>query len=1046
MKKTMKQLLFSLLMSCLVIVAYAQQRTVTGTVMDDQGSPLAGISYVLKGTTLGGTTSADGTFSINVSGANPVLVFSGVGFTTQEVSVGNQTTLHVVLVRSDAQLETVVVTALGIRRESRSLGYAVQEVKGETLAATKEVNIANALTGQVAGLQVVRSSNGPAGSSKIVLRGFNSLTGDNQPLIVVDGIPMNNFTGQSNTDYWNPSLDMGNGLSDLNSEDIASISVLKGPSAAALYGTRAGNGVILITTKTGRAQKGVGLTISSSVGFERPFMSPQIQSAFGQGSDNGFDVTSGASWGPKITGQQVKNWDSTTSAMQAYDNINRFLKTGIVSNQNISFQQQYNSTSVYTSYNRVDNISMIPGAKLIRNNITTRAVSKLANDKLTLDAKVQYNNTDARNRPLGGPDLGNNTFALLYLFPRSMDITGFRNPLRQNGTMLWYGAGNGLNPYWTEKYRLNNDVRDRFLMSGSLKYEFTEWLNAEIKAGGDMYTTNTEGKTYGGSPLTPSGRYNLGKETFQETNYSAMLNARKDELFGKFGGALTLGGNLMNQRYSSISGNAGELEVPNLFSLNNSTTNPSVGQGFSQRKINSLFGSAQLSYDNFIYLDGTLRNDWSSTLSPANRSFMYPSISASMVFTELLSRNDALPTWFSYGKVRASYASVGNDLGAYQLYNTYSIGSDPKGITTAERGSRLYNDSVKNELIKNIELGTELRFFRNRLGIDFSYYKSNAINQLIGLPMDPLSGYGSRMINAGNIQNQGFELVLNGTIIQQNDGFNCNSILNISRNRNKIIELSKALDIQEYHLGGFDVVSVRAIEGGGYGDIFGTTYRRVTDESSPFFGQWLLNSSGLPVVAEDGKQFHLGNQQANALLGWTNNFSYKNIGLSFLIDGRFGGQMFSGTMLAMQRNGSAASTVVDGERASFVVDGAIVDQVDASGKVLSYKKNDIQVTPQQYWTAGGGNLGIAEQNIYDATNIRLRNIQLNYQLPTGFVSKAGMQSARIGVSCNNVLMLRSHMNGIDPESVFATGSNAIGFENLTAPTSRTVFLNLSVTF
>jgi len=1045
MKNSIKQLLFSVLLSCLTIITYGQQRTISGTVMNEQGSPLEGVSYVVKGTTAGGTTNSVGEFSVTVTGANPVIVFSYVGYATQEISVANVTgDLNLVLkAGGSSEMQEVVVTALGIKRESKSLGYAVQEVKGEQLAATRELNVANALTGQVAGLQVARSSNGPGGSSKIILRGLSSLTGDNQPLIVVDGVPINNFTGQTNTDYWNPSLDMGNGLSDLNAEDIASISVLKGPSAAALYGTRAGNGAILITTKTGRKQQGIGITLSSSTGFERPFMSPDAQFDFGQGTNGSYDVLSPLSWGPKIEGQSLRKWDSTMAPLQAFsDNINNFLRTGVVSNQNITFQQQLGGTSVYTSYNRVDNMSMIAGAKLIRNNITTRAVSKFAQDKLTLDAKVQFNNMESRNRPLGGPDLGNNIFALMYNFPRSMDILDFKDYLNPNGTMRWWGSGNGLNPYWTEKNRLNNDVRDRFIMSGSLKYNIAKWLDAEIRGGSDMYTTSTESKVYGGSPLTATGRYSMGKETFIETNYSAMLNARKDNIVGNLGGAVMVGGNLMNQKYSSLSASAGELEVPNLFSLNNSSTNPSVGQGFSQRKINSLYGSVQLNYDGFFFVDAILRNDWSSTLSPANRSFSYPALSSSLVFSDMLRKSGNKPAWLSYGKIRASYGVAGNDLGAYQLYNTYWIGKDPAGITNAGRNSTLYDENVVNELIKNIEFGTELKFFGSRLGIDFTYYKQNATNQLIPLPMDPLSGYTSRIINAGDIQNQGIELVLTGNILEKDDGLNWSTIFNISRNRNKIVELSNALNITERQLGGFDNVRIMAFTGGAYGEIYGNTYRRVEDKTSPYYGQLLLNAEGLPV---EGPVKVLGNQLARMIFGWTNNFSYKNVSLSFLIDGRLGGEIFSGTNYAMQMSGTAAATVVNGKRDPFVVDGVIA-QTNSAGQITGYTKNTIEVTPQVYWRTTPGNLGFGERNIYDATNIRLRNIQLNYQLPKSFANRIGMQGARVGVSALNVLMLRSHLNGVDPESVFATGTNAIGFENLAAPTSRTIFINFALNF
>lgn len=1023
---------------------YAQSLiTVTGKITDTANVALSNVSVNVKGKSTGAISDASGMYSIKVA-QNGTLVFSSVGYAPKEIRVSGKT-LDVTLTPAIQNAgEEVIVTALGIKRQSKSIGYAVQEVKGESIVATREPNITNALSGQVAGLQVVRSSNGPGGSSKILLRGFSSLTGDNQPLIVIDGVPMNNFVGQSNSDYWNPSLDMGNGLSDLNAEDIAGISVLKGPSAAALYGTRAGNGVILITTKSGKIQKGLGLTVSSSVGFESPFMIPKLQNDFSQGNEGVFKLNTTSSWGQKIDGKTiVTQIDSTKSPLKAYNNVSNFLKTGIVSNHNISFQQQYKSTSVYTSYNRVDNMSMIPGATLVRNNITTRAISKTAGDKLILDAKIQYNNTNVENRPLGGPGVSNNTFALLYLFPRTIDITQFSNPLNEKEKMRWFGGGAGVNPYWSQKYRLNNDSRDRFLLNGSLKYELNSWINAELRAGRDMYTTNTQGKVYAGSPLFDGfGNYRLGKETFAESNYSGMITAKKDDLFEKIGGSLMIGGNLMDQRYSSISADAGILEVPNLFSLNNGRSKADISEGFYQKRINSLFGSGQINYDGFWFIDATFRNDWSSTLSKANRSFFYPSISTSLIISDLLNKINSLPGFLSYGKLRASYASVGNDLRAYQLYNAFTIGKDPNGITNAGRRSTLFNDSVKNELIKNIELGAEFKFFNNRLGIDFSYYKSNATNQLIGLPMDRLSGYRERMINAGNIENQGVELVISGRILSSEAGLNWNSSINISRNRSKIIELSKSNNITRYQLGGFDEVKVWAIAGSGYGDIYGSTFNRVTDKSSPYYGQLLLNtSSGLPERDPKNQSVYLGNQQADALLGWSNTFSYKNIALSFMIDGRFGGKIFSGTNVAMQRAGTAAVTVTNGERKAFIVDGVV------SNGSNGYVKNTKEVTPQQYWSAiTSGNLGITEANVYDATNIRVRSVQINYQLPNQLANKAGLQSVRLGISCNNVWMLKSYLNGVDPESVFATGTNAIGFENLNAPTSRTLFFNLALSF
>ena len=1026
------------LFSCLGAVA--QNRSITGVVADADNKGVVSATIKVKGVSISTVTDFDGKFTLSVPAGKATLAVSSVGFISKAVDVAaNESNVTIILAASTQELGEVVVTALGIKKQKKSLGYAVQEIKGQSLVEAREPNIANALSGKVAGLQVVKSSAGPGGSSKLVLRGFNSLTGDNQPLIVVDGVPMDNFTGASNNDYWNPSLDMGNGIADINPEDIESLSVLKGPSAAALYGSRAGNGVILITTKTGRKQKGLGVTFTSSVGFESIFTRPKMQNDYGQGSTDVFNPRSNLSWGPKIAGQPLANWNGVTEPLMAHDNVgNYFDNAGTTINNSISFQESIQKTSIYTSFNRMQDNSMVPGAKLGRTNLMAKTTSKFGDtDRWTLDTKVQYTNAKANNRTVGGPN-GTNPFYLLNLLPRSLDITQFENAIDAQNNMIWYGTGSGLNPYWASQYNLNEDVRDRFMMNAALKYEVTNWLNAEIKGGADMYTNSSNAKTYAGSPLTNTGRYSSSKGTFMETNYQALLVAKKDDLFGKFGGMATLGGNLMDRRSSSIYGSAGELVVPNLFSLGNAKGNPSVSENFSKKSINSLFGSAQLSYDGYLYVDATFRNDWSSALSKENRSFFYPSVSVSYVFTEMMNNmNIELPEWFSYGKLRASYASVGNDLDPYKLINVYGIGKDPNGNTTATRANTLFDPNVKSELIKSNEFGAELRFFKSKVGIDLTVYKSNATNQLIRLPLDPASGYTGKMINAGNIENKGFELTFDAKILTDPNSVMWNSQINFSNNKNKIVSLYEG--VSTYPLGGFDDISVVAEVGKLYGEIYGTQFLRVTDKASSSFGQLLLDGNGLPQA--DSKRVSLGNQQAKAMVGFTNSFAYKGVQLSFQIDGRFGGQMFSGSLADMQQNGTSSLTVVNGSRANIIADGVVASGTD-------YVKNTTEVTPQLYWNrvAGSGNLGITEANIYDATNIRLRNVQVSYDFSPKLLSNIAIQKAKIGISCNNVWMLKSHMNGLDPESVFATGTNAVGFENGGAPTTRTVLMNLTLSF
>ncbi|WP_245812573.1 SusC/RagA family TonB-linked outer membrane protein [Salegentibacter echinorum] len=1022
----------------------AQEKTVSGTVIDTEGAmPLPGVTILEKGTSNGVSTDFDGNYSITVA-EDATLVFTMIGYKKQEISVAGKTTIDVSLGVDTEALDEVVVTALGIKREQKSLGYALQEVGGEELIESRESNLANAFTGKVAGLNVVRGSGGPASSSKIVLRGNNSLTGDNQPLIVVDGVPMDNFTGAENNDYFNPSRDTGNGLGDIDPENIESMSVLKGASAAALYGSRAGNGVILITTKSGTAQEGLGITYNVNLGFEDLFLKPDMQSSFAQGSNNIYNAESTLSWGPKIEGQTVTDYTGEEVPLRAYNNVENFFDTGVSLNQSLSFSQKINNTSVYSSVSYLDDESMIPGAELNRTNLLTRATTTFGpNERWTTDVKVQYMNNKAINRPLGGANVSN-AFLTMYLLPRSVDITDFSTPKDEFGNMTWYNSSNQVNPYWNAKYNTNKDSRDRFLLNGSVKYEFADWLTGEIKGGSDMYTTSTEKKVYDGSPIVDNGQYSLGKRTFMENNFSALFTARKDDILGNFGVSGNLGGNLMHRKSSKLESNVGELEVPDFFSINNGVDRPNVTEGSTEYKINSLYGTVQLNYDGYLFLDLTGRNDWSSSLSEDNRSFFYPSVSTSIVLNDLIKDTGGeMPGWITFSKLRASYAEVGNDLDPYQLYNSYYLGKNSNDETIAGRRNTLFNPDLQSELIKSWEAGFDLRFLDNRIGLDFSWYKTNATRQLIEIDLNPLSGYLRKKVNAGDIENQGIEVMLNATILDNPEGLSWSTNINFSKNENTLNELTPDLD--RYKLGGYDNVEIIAEAGSGYGNIYGTKFRRVEDQNSPYFGELILDESGLPL--ETDESFYLGNQQPDALVGWTNSFKWKRFNFSFLIDGRFGGKIFSGTNAAMQLQGTANATVVNGQREEFVVDG-VVDVTPEGASDRVFEENQAAVSHQNYWeaVAGVGNLGITEANMYDATNIRLRNINLSYNLPKDWIDVLALTKAKVGVSANNLWMIDSDMNGIDPESVYATGTNATGFENGSSPTSRSYFFNVSLSF
>ena len=1044
MKKILLRVTMTLALLAGSIAAYAQS-TVNGTVKDAFGEGIIGASVFVQGTQNGTITNADGSYSLPGVRQGDKVEFSCIGYATQVIT-WNGGRVDVVLQEDSEMLEGTIVTALGITREKKTLGYAIQDVKGDALVDARESNLANALTGKVAGVSIVRSSNGPGASSRIVLRGNSSLTGLNQPLIVIDGVPMDNFVGATNNDFWNPSADMGSGLQDINPEDVESMTVLKGASAAALYGSRAGNGVILIITKKGAQNPGLGITVTGTVAFTGEFTRPQMQNKYGQGSLGNFDNTDSYSWGPEITGQTLTKWDGTDAPLQAFDNVHGFFQTGITDTENVTFSQKYGKTGIYTSWTRTNDVSQVPGATLARNNLMLRGNSTFGKgDKWHFDAKIQYIRTQANNRPISGSNVNANYMLKMYTMPVSVDVRDFKDAVDANGEMFFYGNPDrmGSNPWWYAKYSTNQDVRNRFLMNASLGYDFTDWLSLELRAGSDLYFTETENKFYAGNKIAGSvtGSYGMGESRFFENNFSFLLKAQKDNIFGEFGASATFGGNLMERENRGMSASQSQLLIPNLFDLNNAKGDkPGVSESYSHRKMNSLYGSVQFNYGGYVFLDATLRNDWTSTLAPKNRSYLYPSVSLSWVITDMLNKVASTPEWLSFAKVRASYAEVGNDMDPYQLYNVYTMGTDARANAKPVINSQsvLYNADVKNELIRSWEAGFDVRFFDSRLGLDVSWYKTNAVNQLINLPIAAV-GYSSKKINAGNIQNSGWEVVLNAEPVRTRD-FLWRSTLNFATNKNLIIDLAEG--VEEYSLGGYDKLKIVAHVGGEYGDIYGTKYARVEDETSEHYGKLILNSDGLPT--SDGSSQYLGNQNPVANLGWINTFNWKDLSVSFQIDARLGGKMFSGTLMAMEYAGTAAWTVDKRGDGEMLIEGV---QKDGDNYVV----NTTATTGEKYWKqisgAAGSNLGITEENLYDATNVRLRNISVSYNLPRKLLAKQNVfQSIKVGVSCTNVLMLYSKMHGLDPESIYATSTNAIGFEYGAAPTSRAFVFNVSFGF
>lgn len=1027
-----------------------QKNKLTGIVTDSEGA-LPGVSILVKGTSNGTMSNVDGQYTLSDVPDGAIIVAKSIGYNSKEIKYTGQVSIDFNMEINATGLDEVVVTALGIKREAKQLGYSMQELKGDALLESRESNVLNALSGKVAGLQVMRSGNGVGGSTKIVLRGSNSLTGNNQPLIVIDGIPMDNFTGGVDDPYGNNGRDMGSGLADIDQESIESMSILKGASAAALYGSRAGNGVILITTKQGKERPGIGITVNSGLSIETTFMKPKTQKVFSQGTGGAYDRLSASSWGVKIEGQDVLNWNNETVKLRSYDNYDTFFRPGVAYNESVSFQQNIDGVSIFAAVNRSDETNTTPEAKLSKTGFNLRGTAFLdTQKKWQIDAKANYIVTEAKNRPILGINTSN-AYATIYTLPANINLKEFKdhvylpegdpnNIYLPTGDMNWWQARDSSsqeNPFWVVKNRNNEDNRYRLLGSMKLKYKPTEWLDIELTAGTDNYSTKIYERTGAGSPISKEGRYVEMKELFYENNYSFLTRATKNDLIGKLGGIFTFGGNLLYQNRSSTKADAGELVIPNYFNVNNGKSAISMTSENINRRMNSLYGVMNLSWDNYLYFDVTGRNDWTSTLSKENRSFFYPSFNLAYLPTEMLNTIEvSYPEWLTFLKVRASYAVVGNDLDPYMLYNGFSMDKTVSGVGYLKPNDIKYDQNVKSELIKSWELGLDTRLFDGRLGIDFTWYKKNATRQLLYLPMNQFSGYKSRIVNAGNIQNRGIELALSMDIIDSKaSGFKWGAILNFSKNEDKIIDLYE--DVSTYPLLAVDDINILAIKGGDYGAIYGKKYLRVTDKDDPNYGKLIVDDNGRPLFTKDNE--YIGNQSPKALMGITNHFDYKGFSLSFLVDARFGGKIFSGTTARLNRIGVGEQTVVNGERNKFIIPNSVLQ--DGS-------PNTIEITPEQYWTqlATTGNFGLAEEYTYDATNIRLRNITLGYQFNKKQLAKMPIQSLKLSATCNNVWMIHSKLKGIDPESVSATNTNATGFEIFGAPSMRSFVFNLTVGF
>lgn len=1024
-------LLMALILFCSWQIALAQ-KTITGKVTDAKdGTTLPGVNIAVKGTTSGTVTDINGAYSLQLPAVAQSLVFSFLGYQGQEIVIGNQSTINVTLSVSAEQLEGVVVTALGIRREKKALGYSMQELKGEGITETRDPNVVNALNGKIAGLQVRQASTGASGSSRMIIRGNNSIGSNNQPLVVVDGIPINSSTGGTD-DYWgNRNVDRGSGIADISPDDIESISVLKGPAASALYGSRAGNGVVMITTKKGSSKKGLGISFNTNTTFEKPMETPEFQNVYGQGVNGAFDATSGGSWGGKMDGAQVEAlMGKKAYSADGNDLYKDFLQTGVTSTNSLELSAGSENSTMRLGITRLDNKGVVPNSKFNRTSVDIRTTGKWK--KLSADVKINYINqaTDNRIKLASDPD---NIFLNYLLMPRSVSMSDYRNYESTNYAFTEFGApasyianynGMSRNPYWSAYRNTNNDDKDRVIGFLSLKYDFTSWLNLKVRYGLDHTTSLFSDRLATGTPYWftegLTGDFRMIQERSNEQNADFLLMAQGN-LFGKVKGVASFGGNVMNYKSTWQLSQAQGLVIPDFYAVANGVKRET---GFSKREkeIRSFYGTVSLSYDDWAYLDITGRNDVSSTLPSANRSYFYPSFGGSIIISQLLEKKGIKLGPVSFAKVRASWAEVGNDTDPYMLNDYYNI-QYVAGVLTSGRDNYKTNPNLKPESIKSTELGMDLRMLENRIGIDFTWYKKNAMDQILRIAVPPATGYQYELVNAGNVENKGVELALNAKVLQMKN-LNWDLILNFSKNTNKIIDLNEKTNIQMLSDGSVSFLKVVAEVGGDYGDMYGYTYQR--NES----GKILVDDSGIPLKSEEMSK--LGNYQPKWMMGLSNSFKIYGIDLGFMIDMRYGGKVYMGSMRTGASNGNLAMTL-DG-RDGMVVPDAVVK---SSGVA-----NTINVTSQDYWN---GISTVTEAWMYDATNICFRELSLGYSLPTACVSIVNLSAIKLSLVGRNLFMISSKTKGYNPEATYSTG-NAQGIEYATMPQLRSIGFNINLTF
>lgn len=1035
-------------------VAWAQERTVTGRVTSaEDGSALPGVNVVVKGTTNGTVTDVNGNYTINAP-SDGVLVFTFIGLQSREEAVGTRSSVDIQMAQNVQQLTEIVVTALGVEREEKSLTYAVQDVSGDALTQARETNVVNSLQGQVAGIQITNSSGAPGSSSRVVLRGASTISGSNSPLFVVDGVPIDN-TNYGDA-FESGGSDMPNGAADINPDDVATISVLKGPVAAALYGNRGANGVILITTKSGKGSKGFGVSVNHSTTFDTPLRLPDYQNSYGQGSSNtyfeyvdgqnGFGDGVDESWGPPLDRglefiQFMDYEDRTPSPWVSHpDNIKDFYNVGKTINNNIAISGgdgANNSFRLSVSDMRQDGI--IPTSTMDRTTITGSA-KVLLNEKLDASLSGSYITSHSDNLITVGYTDENPVQQFLWS-GRNVDFNALKNykklPLAPAGTAA---AGTPLNwnnqfqnnPFWVLDNNKHVYDKDRIIGNVRLGYKFNDWLSAYVRSGVDTWSSKNADRAAVGTNSFLDGFYQEITRRFTEVNHFFLASFAKK--YNDIGVNFNAGGNIMEQTYTNQVSELPALQLPGVYNLSNLKSGYTAvnTNRLEREKINSVLFNGQLSYKDYLFLDFSGRNDWWSILPKDNNSYFYPAASVSAVLTDIFEINsDAL----TFLKLRAGWSQVGSagGLKPYSIQQTYSFRTDAWGdVPLLYNPETLNNPNLKPETVTGIEVGLAAKFLRNRVSLDVTYFDQTSKDLIVEVEVSPASGYEFAWDNVGEIRNKGIEIQLGADLVKTSDltvGVN----VNFAKFNNEVVSVNN-IDGDEgaIVLGGQWNVNLQAREGHPFGVLFGPGFAR--DDAGN-----IIHENGLPVVAQDEYKV-LGDIQPDWTGGVSLNVGYKGFSFNTLVDGKMGGDLYSMTT-TWGRTAGVLEETLKGRENGIVGNGVMQIGTNEGGDPI-YGPNTVAVTAEAYnHTAYSQN--VAESSIFDASYVKLRQIMLTYKIPNKVFGRLPFKDVSIGFVARNVALLYSKIPHVDPESAFSSEDKDQGLEFGQLPSTRSLGFNIN---